>query len=216
MSDHYGFAAELAAYRVQQEWQKPLLGKPFLRYGQCLFMASYFFQVGGILAARYRDRLDQFAAAFLGLHGEEGAVARFYSAVAADMLPRVTPCSTILDYVTGTQSDRLHIKGAPTGLLLQCGMQKVKPDSATDMCWNYAQDGSVLGAIHPEHFRRLFEETNKKRDDESWQSARAIGVDIPERQDVITYDEVEHGETESFMDYVRQSAPQLYASLSGV
>ncbi|MDO8586141.1 MAG: hypothetical protein Q7T82_03795 [Armatimonadota bacterium] len=214
MENTPGFVVAMAQYRVQQAWQKPLLRKPFLKYGQCLVMANYFFQLGGVLGSKYRNKLDEFGWAFLGLRGEAGAMGRFCGEVAEGMLPRVTECLAIYDYVSGTQSEMLHFKGDRWELLLQHGMQKIKPETAMQMCWNYARDGSALGAIHPDHFRRLFEETNKKADEESWQSARAMGVDIPEQQDVITYDEVEQGESESFLDYLRQYAPHLYASLS--
>ncbi len=80
--------------------------------------------------------------------------------------------------------------------------------------WGYAVEGSALGAMHHSDFRRLFEGTNSKRDEESWRSARAAGLDIPEQQDVMTYDEVELGEVESFLDYCQQCAPHLYATLS--
>lgn len=216
MSNQSGFAADMAKYRVQQEWQKPLLGKPFVKYGQCLFMASYFFQLGGILGGKYRGKLDEFGWAFLGLRGEAGAVGRFYGEVAKVMLPRVTKCLTILECVAGAHSEKLGFNGDVSEFFLQYGMQKVKPETAMQMCWNYAQEGSALGAIHPGEFRRLFEETNKKRDEESWQFAHSAGLDIPEKQDIMSYDEVEQGEVESFLEYCRQCAPSLYVSLSSV
>lgn len=211
-----GFAFAMAEYRVQQERQKPFLGKPFVRYGQCLFMASYFFQLGGILGGRFRDRLDDFGWAFLGMRGEAGAMGRFYGEVAKVMLPQLAECLTISDYVSRTQSELLHFKGDRSELLVQQGMQKIKLDSAAHMCYNYAQGGSVLGALQPDHFKQLFEETHKKADEESWQRFRAAGLDIPEQQDVMTYDEVEQEENESFMAYCQQCAPSLYVSLSSV
>ena len=75
--------------------------------------------------------------------------------------------------------------------------------------------GAALGALHPSEFRRLFEETYRDADEESWQEARAHGLNIPEERDVMTYDEVEQEEVESFLDYCQQYAPQLHVSLSG-
>lgn len=216
MEELSGFAAFMAKYRVRQEWHKPLLGKPFMRYGQCIFLASYSFQLGGVLGCRYRDRLEDFAWAFLGLRGEEaGAVRRFYGEVAEGMLRRVSECSTILDYVSRTHSETMHFTGDCSELFLRYGMNKLKPDLAAQMCWNFAQEGSAFGAVHPGDFRRLFDESNKKRDEKSWQLAHASGLDIPEEQDVLTYDEVEQEEVESFLCYCQECAPNLYASLSG-
>lgn len=210
-----GFAAVVARCRVQQEWHKPLLGKPFIRYGQCLFMASYFFALGGVLGSRYRDSVEDFACAFLNLHGEEpGSVSRYFAEYAEAMLPRIGECSSILDYVTRVQSEVLHFQGNHSGMLLQLGTQKVKPDIAAQMLWNFAQDGAVFGAIHPDRFRVLWEEMYKRQDERSWRLAHASGLDIPEQQDVMTYDEAEQGEVESFLDYCQQCAPSLYVSLS--
>ena len=55
-----------------------------------------------------------------------------------------------------------------------------------------------------------------RRDEKSWQSAREAGLDIPEKQDLLTYDEAEQEEVESFLDYCQQYAPSLYVSLSSV
>ena len=216
MSNQQGYAWDLAEYRVRQEWHKPLLGKPFVRYGQCLSMAAYFFQMGGVLGGRYRDKLDEFGWAFLGWHGEAGAMSRYFGKVAKPMLPKVAKCSAILDYITWTQGEKLGFEGDVSDLLLEYGMRKVKPETAIQMCWNYAEAGTVLGATEPSEFRRLFEETNKKVDEGSWQFARASGLDIPEQQDVMTYDEVEQEEAESFLDYCQQYAPSLYVPLSSV
>lgn len=210
----YGYAAELVEYRIQQVWHKPLFGKPFLRFGQCLFLASYFFGLGGILGRRYRDKLDEFGLAFIGAHGEAGAVSRFYGLVAEDILPQMNECLTIYDYVSRRMRDRVCFKGDQLEFLIQYGMQKVKPDSVMHMCRNYALGGSAFGAIYPDHFKQLWEEMHKKQDEESWQFAHAAGLDIPEQQDVMSYDEADQGEVESFLNYCQQYAPSLYVSLS--
>ena len=139
---------------------------------------------------------------------------RFYGLVAERMLPRVADCSTIFDYVNGSQAERLDFKGDVSQILFRFGMQKVNPESATQMCCNYAQEGSALGAIYPGHFKRLFEETYKKRDEDTWQLFRASGLDLPEQQDVMRYDEVEQVEAQTFLAYCEEFAPSLYVSLS--
>ncbi len=211
-----GYAAALARYRVEQERQKPLLGKPFLRYGQCFALIGYFFQVGGVLGSRYRSKLDEFGWAFLGMTGEAGALTRFYAKVAERLLPQAGECASITDLVTRSELEKLQLAGGLGELLTQYGMRKVSPDAAARICLDYAMEGSVVGALQPDLFRRLFEETNKKRDEESWRSARAYGLDIPEEQDVITYDEAERGEVESFLEWCQQYAPRLRAALAPV
>jgi hypothetical protein len=53
-----GYAKLLASVRVQKEASKPFFGKPYLKYGQCYALWSYFFQLGGILGGRHSANLD--------------------------------------------------------------------------------------------------------------------------------------------------------------
>jgi|WetSurMetagenome_2_1015567.scaffolds.fasta_scaffold61177_3 hypothetical protein len=214
MDNSSGFVKMLATLRVQQEWQKPLFGKPFVKYGQCLVMGGYFFQLGGVLVIRFRDKLDEFGWAFHGLHGESGAIDRFYDEVMKLNYPRVSDCSSIHDYIRESEAKKLDFKGDALDILFNYGMQKIKPELAIQICQHYAVDGSALGAIHPDQFKRLFEGTHTKADDESWQRARASGLDIPEQQNVLRYDEAEQEAVEMFLAYCEQYASALYGSLS--
>lgn len=214
MANFLGYAGLSAKYRVEQESQKRLLGKPFVKYGQCLAMFGYFFQLGGILGARYRDRLDEFGFAFTGLQGEPGSVNRYYADVAESIIAQVTECPSILDYIAKSECKKMNCNADLSELFLHHGMKKVRLESTIADCWYNAMYGAAFGAICPDDFRQLFERTHRKRDDESWRFARAAGLDIPERQDVMSYDEIEQEESEAFLNYCQQVTPAVYDSIS--
>jgi hypothetical protein len=95
-----GYARVLARTRVEHEVNKPFLGKPYLKYGQCYALWSYFFQLGGILGAKHSRNLDAFGLAFLGTRGKPGAVKLFFTDVANRLMTEFQIDSmTFADYV---------------------------------------------------------------------------------------------------------------------
>ena len=215
MENAPAFVNAMAHYRVCREQHKPLLRKPFLRFGQCLFLAAHFFQIGGVLGARYCTKLDEFGWAFLGFRGEAGDMSQYFGEYIQDILAKASDSRTILEYVERSEAPRIGFKGDLTEFWLQPGLeiQKISPDTAIQLCWEYAFAGSALGAMHADVFRRLFAETVCKKDEQSWQLARSCGLDIPEQQETITYEEVEQVSTESFLSYCQEYAPNLHAAL---
>src|SRR5690349_14294302 len=107
MSEFAGYARVLARARVQQEQQKKLLGKPFLRGGQLIGLAGYFLQAGALLGAKYRDRLDPFGPSFLGLSGEDGAMQAFVNEAGPQVVAQVSQGCTFSEFVQRELSDRL-------------------------------------------------------------------------------------------------------------
>lgn len=100
MENISGYARVLARARVQQEMNKPFLGKPYLKYGQCYGMWGYFFQLGGILGAKHSANLDAFGQAFLGARGPSGAVKKFFTEEAKRLVTvSVSDSMTFADYV---------------------------------------------------------------------------------------------------------------------
>ena len=57
-----GYIVVMGRARVWQQVNKQFLRKPYLKYGQCLGIWNYFFQLGGILGAKHSDNLDAFGA----------------------------------------------------------------------------------------------------------------------------------------------------------
>lgn len=91
----------MAKVRVQQEVNKPFFGKPYLKYGQCHAIWSYFFQLGGILGGRHSGNLDAFGPAFLGAKGPPGAVKQVFTEVAKRLVAdSVKDSMKFQDYVS--------------------------------------------------------------------------------------------------------------------
>lgn len=210
-----GYAKILASARAKQEATKPLIGKPTLKYGQCYAMAGYFMQLGAVLAVKYRDKLDAFGHAFLGATGEPGAMQRFVDLASPDIRALVSAGMTFSDYVTAEQIKRLQFKGDPDRFFFEMGMQKLDLETSLSMIWQFAEQGAILGAADPIAARAVFDQTHAPRDQADWDRDRAAGLDIPEKQDVMSWEEVQEGENEGFMAYCQQCAPSLYAALRG-
>lgn len=212
MENLAGYARVLALARVKQNQIKTFLGKAYLKFGQCLALWSYFFSLGGVLGAKHASKLEAFGPAFLGVRGELGAVERFFTVVARDMSNHsLSQSTTLFDYVMADSMKRLGYSGDTVDFFQKFGMEKIKPDTATEVAWQYAEEGAALGAIYPEVLRKMFERSHKMVPNENWERARAAGLDIPQEQDRLSYKEFEDVENELFIAYCRECCPNLYA-----
>jgi len=214
MENISGYSRLLTRTRVKQETRKPLFGKPYLTYGQCYVLWGYFFQLGGILGAKHSAKLDAFGHAFLGARGPNGAVEKFFTEVASSLLKKSpSALTTFSDYVGSEFIGRVGYSGNGQDYFLEHGMEKVTPDTAAELSWQYSEQGAALGAIHPQTFRKMFEQSHKAAPKDKWQKARAAGLDIPEEQDIMNYDETVEGENVAFMEYCRECCPELHSIL---
>ncbi len=209
-----GYARVLARARVKQQEQEPLIGQPHLKFGQCLAVWAYFFQLGGILGAKYSGKLDAFGPAFLGVQGEAGAVERFFTDVASQIVDHyLSESTTLLDYVIADSMKRLNYSGHAVDFFRKFGMEKIRSEAATDVAWQYAESGAALGAIYPNELRALLDRSHAVPR-ERWERARAAGVDIPQQQDPFSYEQVRDDEANLFMAYCHDCCPNLYAVLT--
>lgn len=209
-----GYARILAQARVQQMARKPMLGKPYLYLGQCQVIWSYFFQLGGVLAARHLTCLDEFGQAFLGAYGEAGAVEAAFGSIADKLVSdELSDTIRIWEYV-GTRTQRSFAAEGELAEFLTAQMQyRIKCDSAAKAAWNYASDGAAVAGTFPHYFRDLFQRTHAQVPDAEWKQARKFGLDIPESQDNPTYKEVERDEDALFKAYCEECCPEVASIL---
>ncbi len=118
----------MARIRINQELNSPILGKPHLKFGQCIALGSYFFQLGGMLGARHQMNLDAFGDAFLGASGAPGAVKRLFTELANDIVSRSNDDSmTFYDYVSKEFSRGLEVMLAiPHAFLLSMASRRLR------------------------------------------------------------------------------------------
>lgn len=208
------YARILAGSMVHQQRNKRLLGKPYLKYGQCFGIWGYLFQVGGILARKHNANLDAFGPAFLGWQGERGAIRSFFATVANKDVTydRFIAATSFFDYVQAEFVGRLGYTGNVQDYCLGHIMDRLPLTTAAELGWQYAEQGAALGAIHPHLLRAMFERTYALRPKEEWEQAYAAGLDIPERQDVETYEDAEETENKQFIDYCQDARPDHYAT----
>jgi hypothetical protein len=209
-----GYARILARMRVKQAENKRLLGKSYLKYGQCAALWGYLFQVGAVLGSKHADNLDEFGHAFLGLHGPPGAAGQFFKEIADGLREKgVNESMKFWDYVSSDFASRVGYEGDVHVFLLEHGTDKLDPHTAETLAWEYAARGAALGTVYPELARAMFEQTHTVVPTEDWKHARDAGLDIPAEQDVMTYDEVDEGENTVFMAYCNDVCPDLFSVL---
>jgi hypothetical protein len=215
MKNISGYARFWARIRVEQQVNKPFLGKPYLKYGQCYGIWGYFFQLGGILGAKHSANLDAFGHAFLGAQGPSGAGKKFFTKVAKHLVTdSVSDSMTFTDYVGAEFIGRVGYAGDAHSFFFEHGMEKVPPNTAEELAWQYSEQGAALGAIYPHIIKKMFDQTHAVVPKEDWERVRAAGINIPPEQDLMSYEETEEGENGVFMDYCRECCPDLYSILS--
>jgi hypothetical protein len=212
-----GYWARVAGNFIRCQRIKPFLGRPHLKLGQCLALWGSLFELGGMLGAKHRAKLDAFVPAFLGMSGEAGAAERFVVAVANKLCDRHSLNSmNHWDFVAADLGDRVSSYKADdwSSLLMKWGTEKIPPDVAAKNAWFYAEDGAALGAVTPDIMRAMFERTHRPHSKETWHEAYASGLDIgPEPPAPRTYDEATEEENKIFMEFCREFYPDLYPVL---
>ena|SRR6266567_6295616 len=209
-----GFARVMARTRFNEELNKPFIGKPYLKCGQGLGIWGYCFQLGGILGAKHRDKLDAFGHAFLGATGETGAVKRYFTELANLVTRRlINDSTTFVEYVQCEYSERIGYTGDAASFFLRHGMDKLQPEAAAGLAWQYANNGAAFGALCTDTFRKMFERSHRVVPKQEWDRARDAGLDLPAEQDFMSYKEIEEAENGVFMAYCQECCSELYAVL---
>jgi len=210
-----GYWADVAELFIRAQLIKPFLGRPYLRLGQCLALWASHFELGGMLVAKHRAKLDVFVSAFLGMTGEAGAAERFVVAVANKILDR-HPLNSMnqWDFVAADLGDRCSDYKSDNFLLLMERADKISHRAAAENAWFYAENGVALGAVAPDVVRAMFERTYPPHSKERWHEAYASGLDTgPEPPAPRSYDEAKEEENKNFMEWCRQFYPDDYSVL---
>ena len=212
-----GYWRAVAEEFIRSQLIKPFFGSRHLKLGQCFALWAYLFELGGMLAAKHRAKLDVFVSAFLGMIGEAGAAERFLVAVGNKILDQYSLNSmNQWDFVAADLGDRVsYYKRDDWGsLLMERGTDKMPPDVAAKNAWFYAEAGAALGAVSPDVMRAMFERTHVPVPQERWQQMYDSGLDIgPEPLASRSYEEDKKKENNTFMEWCRQFYPDDYSVL---
>lgn len=214
MNELFGYAKELAQLRIKQQSNKPLFGKPYLKLGQCYMLWAYFFQLGGILGKFHTNNLDAFGLAFLGLKGESGAVENFF----LNNGKRITedfPLNSIKfeEYIFEVLKKQFDFKKSEIQFMEEYFSKKTSPEIALKKCWQFAIDGASLAVYKSDIIEDIFERSHFSVPKSQWKAAYDAGLDVSPEQDLLTYNETEVEENESFMVYCKSCNPSLFKIL---
>jgi hypothetical protein len=216
-----GFYKILAKAAIQQQLSKHFLGKPYLRFGQCFVLYSYFFELGAILGAKYHNKPEEFGLAFLGLTGESGALTKFFFEIEKLLRNDFNIESMkFSDYISSEYKKRIGYSGDDAQFTIDYFIKKVSPETAYKDIWQYAVDGAALGIKNPDLIRRMHKHSYIPTPKEKWDLVRrigpsiphlanSIGMDLPPAEDLLTYDEAEEAVNGLFMIYCKEICPDL-------
>ncbi len=196
------FVKVAAQIRVDQQLNKPFFGKPFVKLGQCWILWTYFFQLGGILALKYSDRIDAFGNAFLGLKGKPGAMKHYLSELAEDyVLSRTKNAITFMEYIGNSVVERVKYTGNAFEYFTANGFQKMKPDFSIELSIKFAEEGAAFGAIQPANFRKMYDQFHGEYPKDKWDREYGHGLDIPKIQEIVKFEDALLEDDKMFMSY---------------
>src|SRR3977135_3890728 len=169
---------------ASQQQNKRLIGQPYLKFGQCVGIWGFLFELGGLLGAAHASHLDAFGHVFLGYQGPPGAIQNFFTEVATKQtaLYNVTDWMIFFRYVERELLIRVGYHGEFGDYFASHGTDKIPLPTATEVAWQFDQQGSAIGAMSPKLIRGMFDSTYTPTNPETWEAARAAGLDIPATQ----------------------------------
>lgn len=209
-----GYVRVLARTRIKQLQNKPFIGKPYIKMGQCFGICSYFLQLGGILGAKYFENLDIFGNAFLGSQGPDGAVKEFFTDV-AEFHNADSKCEsmTFLDYINTELIKRVNYECDAKKYLLKHGNEKLQSETVEELSYQFSIQGAALGAITPHIIKEMFNRTHEEVPKEDWKLAYDLGLNIPSEQEKINYEDTLKVENDLFVLYCKECCPENYIIL---
>ena len=214
MNQISGYVKGLAEESVKRQSIKPFFGKSYLKFVQCYILWSYFFQLGGILGAKYNEKSDDFCNAFLGFTGEKGSINKYFSKIESRILNDFAIESMNFgQYISVKFRKKIGYTGDEEKFLLEYFKMKIPIEVALESSWFYAIDGVATGILNPKIIQTMFKNTNTFIPKEDWKIAHDSGLEIPSKQEILTYNEVTEEENESFINYCQFARPELYKIL---
>jgi hypothetical protein len=211
-----GFYRAVAEDFIRAQANKTLFGRSYLKLGQCTGLWGYLFELGGLLGAKHRVKLDAFVLAFLGMGpGAAGVAERGLVAIANKILGQHSLGSMDTWHFVGAEvANRIGYKGEWHSLIMERGTEKIPPALATKNAWEYAAAGTALGTMAPDVARGMWERTRAEVSKERWQLLYSAGLDIgPEPPARESYEQAQDAENKNFIEYCRQAWPNLYPAL---
>lgn len=217
MENITGYARVLARVSIKNGLSKPFFGEPYIKLGQCWAIWGYLFHLGGILAIKYNNLLDEFGNAFLGIAGKPGAIKLFLNEVAQTTNKNlINDTFTFHEYIAKEFLSRINSSDDAMNFFIANGMQKVKQKQAEELAFQFTEQGSSIGATFPTIFKNMFDQTYSTVSKEKWELYRKMGLDISLEQPHISYEDSEKNENELFLNYCKEFSPKLFSILSMV
>ncbi len=203
------FGSLLVNHYLQKSLNKSLFGKITVQYGELIFLSGYLAQCGSILAAAFRDRTHHFLVATVTA-GDDSEVAlnTLTKEIWPDVEKQFALANGFGEFVTASEMAR-HKATDPFTFLKANSKFKLEEPKAREMASDYFFSGIALGLCNPNLARKIYDTESGPKNQKEWDDFRAAGLNIPEKQDVIPYDEFEGTMKAMLLAWCEESRPDL-------
>jgi len=205
---------------VMKMTKRGLFGKPYILFGGFLMTCSFLYEVGAVLGRARIDKLTILAKMFPVDPGKEDSLINGLQDVARERLKeykkefKKEPNSFYeLFYVL--ELKRLGLSRGDTDLKTiakacreKCSLKKVE-----DYIKMFGLEGIGFGSCFPELTEKMYRNYHESIDLDIWSKVRALGLDIPEKPDIVSLEEAEETALQMVAAYTAEYYPELLDAL---
>ena len=208
------FLALVIQMHLARESVKPRFGKRWIKYGQTIVLASYTFQIGGLLGAAFHHEPEPFLMAYSAPELPEESM-HFVEARLEDVLQFGDSVRTLNDFVLAFEDKRVGAEHGSSGAMQKHGTKKLDMGMASFIAWEYGIYGASLGLFRPAIYHDWLDAnvmTDPQRR-ERWTRMHEAGLAIPPQPDEVTYGQAERDALEMFKPFVSEYYPEFHSVL---
>ncbi len=213
MEQFAGYVIDLSKAGIDQQLNKPFFGKSYLKFGQCVIMMMSFFQLGGILGAKYAKKCDSFAQAFLGITRENGTITieSYFNKINKMIVDDFDLTSmNVFSYILNAYKQDIKYSGNDENFIHEYFIKKISAGVSMQQIQLFALRGASIGVTHPKLIKILYQNTHIKESEDRYKLAVSCGLNIPEKQEIIPYEEEEKIDITEFLEYCKFYCPDLH------
>ena len=207
--------------------KKQLFGGRYLRLWDYFTMLGFQYESGAILGRARCDKLNVLVRMLMREENKVDEFMKFLQDASSDRLNRFRneigkDPESFYDFISLKECDR--VLGGATGLtwnvlveeylrgnkeVVKAFAHKVSLGVATDKSRIFGLEGIGFGSSFPELTESMYKNAYENVDVGEWAEARAHGLDIPEKPEVIPFEEREESLLQVVAAYVTEYYPEL-------
>jgi hypothetical protein len=207
---------------VSQVVERPLFGKTFIRLPSFCQVLSFLYETGAILGRAKRDRL-MILGKMLALPGKEGQFTKYLGELAKKRLDTFRSevgkePDTFFEFILFRELEKAIGVGMTDAFKADIGANKKIMKAFDEKCpvervqslvWVYGNEGIGFGSSFPQFTERMYRNAYEGIDTNLWSEARAHGLAIPEKPEIVSLEEREATVFQLVAAYASEYYPEL-------